>query len=102
MVFVSKILTSAFHHLVIFGASSYRCLWLEVVPLVILLISPWRPGETGSLLSFSGQSTLCRQLSSCRDGAQISGVQTYLLAEVEGMKQDLYQKLLASVDHTLT
>jgi hypothetical protein len=49
------------------------------------------------------------KLSSYREGAQISGVQTSLLAEDEGPKQDLSQKLccfglsqklLASVVHT--
>jgi hypothetical protein len=33
----------AFHHLVIFGASCYICLWLELVPQVILLSSISRP-----------------------------------------------------------
>ena len=33
------------------------------------------------------------QLSSCREGAQISGVWTFLLAEDEGPKQGLSQKL---------
>jgi hypothetical protein len=42
------------------------------------------------------------RLSSFREGAQISGIQTYLLAEDEGPKQDLSQKLLASVVYTLT
>ena len=42
------------------------------------------------------------KLSSYRVGAQISGVQTPLLAEDEGLKQDLSQKLLASVVHMLT
>ena len=51
------------------------------------------------------------KLSSYREGAQISGVRTSLLAEDEGPKQDLSQKLccfglsqklLASVVHTLT
>jgi hypothetical protein len=51
------------------------------------------------------------KLSSYREGAQISGVQTSPLAEDEGTKQDLSQKLccfglsqklLASVFHTLT
>jgi hypothetical protein len=40
------------------------------------------------------------RLSSLREDAQISGVQN-LLAEDEGLKQDLSQKLLASVVHTL-
>ena len=51
------------------------------------------------------------KLSSYREGAQISGVWTSLLAEDEGLKQDLSQKLccfglsqklLASVVHILT
>ena len=51
------------------------------------------------------------KLSSYREGAQISGICTSLLAEDEGLKQDLSQrlccfglsqKLLASVVHTLT
>jgi hypothetical protein len=42
------------------------------------------------------------KLSSCSEGAQISGVRTFLLTEDEGPKQDLSQKLLASVVHTLT
>jgi hypothetical protein len=51
------------------------------------------------------------KLSSYREGAQISGIRTCLLAEDEVLKQDLSkklcffglsQKLLASVVHTLT
>ena len=51
------------------------------------------------------------KLSSYREGAQISGIWTSLLAEDEGPKQDLSQKLccfglsqklLISVVHTLT
>ena len=42
------------------------------------------------------------KLSSYREGAQISGIRTSLLAEDEGLKQGLSQKLLASVVHTLT
>ena len=51
------------------------------------------------------------KLSSYREGAQISGIRTSLLAEDEGPKQELSQKLccfglsqklLASVVHTLT
>ena len=45
MVSVSKILMFAFHHLVISGVSCYSCLWLELVPLVILLVSISRPGK---------------------------------------------------------
>jgi hypothetical protein len=40
------------------------------------------------------------KFSSCMEGAQISGVRTCLLAEDEGRKQGLSQKLLAPVVHT--
>jgi hypothetical protein len=42
------------------------------------------------------------RLSSFREISQISGIQTCLLVEDEGLKQDLSQKLLASLVHTLT
>ena len=42
---VSKILTFTFRHLAIFGFSCYSCLWLEIVPQVILLASISRPGR---------------------------------------------------------
>jgi hypothetical protein len=68
--------------------------------------------ETSSLLCVSVVRALSAgKLSSYREGAQISGVQTSLLVEDEGPKQDLSQKmycfglsqkLLASVVHTLT
>ena len=40
-----KILTFAFHHLVISDVSCYSCLWLELVPPVILLASVSTPGS---------------------------------------------------------
>ena len=49
--------------------------------------------ETSSLLSFSDQSTFSGTLSSCMEGAQISGIWTCLLAEDDGLKQALSQKL---------
>jgi hypothetical protein len=42
---VSKILAFAFCHLVISGVSCYSCLWLELVPLMILIASINRPGR---------------------------------------------------------
>jgi hypothetical protein len=57
LISVSRILTFAFCHLVFSWASCYSCFWLELVPQVIMLASISRPGR----LSFSGQSTLCRQ-----------------------------------------
>jgi hypothetical protein len=59
LVFVSKILMFAFHHLVISGVICSSCLCLELVPPVIPLASQYR--ESNSLLSASGQSTLCGQ-----------------------------------------
>ena len=85
LVFVSKILMSAFHHLVNSGVSCYSCLWLELVPLLILLFSTGRPGR----LALSGVSVVRAlpedRLYSFREGAQISGVQISLLAEDEGL-----------------
>ena len=61
LVSVSKILMIAFCHMVIPGINCYSCLWLELVPLMILLASISRPGRLDLSSSFSGQSTLCRQ-----------------------------------------
>jgi hypothetical protein len=93
LVSVSKILTFAFHHLVISGVSSYSCLWLELVPLVILLASISRPGTLALSLVSVVRTLSAGKLSSCREGAQISGVRTCLLAEDEGSKQGLSQNL---------
>ena len=102
LVSVSKILMSAFCHLVISGVSCYSCLWLELVPFMILLASTSRHGRL-ALSSVSVFRALSGgKLSSYREGAQISVVRTCLLAEDEGRKQGLSQKLLASVLHTLT
>ena len=91
LVSVSKILKFAFRHLVISGVSCYSCLWLELVPPVILLASVSRPGSLSCVTGFRVLSA--GKLSSCREGAQISGVWTCLLAENEGLKQGLSQKL---------
>jgi hypothetical protein len=83
----------AFRHLVISGVSCYSCLWLMLVPPVILLASVSR---TGSLvLSWVSVVRLLSagKLSSCREGAQISGIQTCLLAEDKCPKPGLSQKL---------
>ena len=82
LVSVSKILMFAFRHLVISGVSCYSCVWLELVPSVILLASVSRPGSL-ALSSFSVVIVLSAgKLSSCREGGQISGI----LAEDEGLK----------------
>jgi hypothetical protein len=57
---VSKILTVDFWHLVISSVRCSSCLWLELVPPVILLACQ-HSGQSNSLLSPCGQSTLCMQ-----------------------------------------
>ena len=82
MVSVNRILTFAFCHLVFSGASSYSCLWLELVPQVIMLASIRKPGRLGLSLVSVVKVLSAGKLSSCRESAQISGVRTCLLAEV--------------------
>ena len=80
LVSVSKILTFAFHPLVISGVSCYSCLWLELIPQMIMLSSISRPGILALSLVSGVRVLSAGKLSSCREGAQISGVR--LLAEV--------------------
>ena len=102
MVSVSKILMFAFYHLVISGVSFCSCLWLELVPFVILLASTSRPGRLALSWVSVVRALSAGKLSSCREGAQISVDWICLLAEDEGPKQGLSKKLLASVVHNLT
>jgi hypothetical protein len=96
LVSVSKILMFAFHHLLISGVSCYSCLWLELIPTFILLASVSTPGS----LTFSWVSVVrvhsAGKLSSCRDSAQRSGAQLFLLDEDEAPKGTLSQKLCCS------
>jgi hypothetical protein len=93
LVSVIKILMFAFNHLVISGISCYSCLWVELVPPVILLASVSTPrGPTLSLVPVVWVLS-AGKLSSCREGAQRSGAQLCLLAEDEGPKGTLSQKL---------
>jgi hypothetical protein len=107
----SKILKFAFCFLAISGVSCYSCLYLEPVPLVILLASISRPGRPALSWVSVVRSLFAGKLSSCTEGAQILGIQTCILAEDEGLTQGLSQKLcclglsqklLASVVHALT
>ena len=82
LISVSRILTFVFCHLVFSGASCYNCLWLELVPQVIMLASISRPGRLALSLVSVVRVLFAGKLSSCREGAQISGVRTCLLAEV--------------------
>ena len=72
----------AFHHLVISGASCYTCLWLELVPQVIMLAFISRPARLALSLVSVVRVLSAGKLSSCREGAQISGVRTCLLVDV--------------------
>ena len=72
----------AFRRLVISGASCYSCLWLELVPQVIMLASISRPGRLALSLVSVVRVLSASKLFSCREGAQLSGVGTCLLAEV--------------------
>jgi hypothetical protein len=82
MISVSRILTFAFRHLVISGASCYSCLWLELVTQVIMLASISRPGRLACSLVSVVRVLSAGKVSSCSEGAHISGVRTCLLAEV--------------------
>jgi hypothetical protein len=82
LISVSRILTFAFCHLVISEASCYSCLWLEFFPQVTLLASISRPGRLALYLVSVVRVFSAGKLSSCREVAQISDVQTCFLAEV--------------------
>jgi hypothetical protein len=82
LISVSRILTFTFCHLVISEASCYSCLWLELVPEVIKLASISRPWRLALSLVSVVRVLSAGKLSSCREGAQISGVRTCLLAEL--------------------
>jgi hypothetical protein len=69
---------------------------------MILLFSTSRLGRLALSLVSVVRALSAGRLSSFREGAWISGIQTCLLAEDECPKQDMSQKLLASVVLTLT
>jgi hypothetical protein len=69
---------------------------------MILLASIIRPGRLDLFCVSVVRALSAGKLSSCREGAQISGIQICLLAEDECPKQGLSQKLIVSVVHTLT
>ena len=93
MVSASKILTFVFCLLVFSGVICYSGLWLELVPLVILLASISIPGRIALSLVSVVRVLSASKLSSCREGAQISGSRNFLLAEDEVPKLGLSQKL---------
>jgi hypothetical protein len=103
LVSVSKNLVFVFHHLVISEVSCYSRLWLELVPLMILLDSISRPGRLALSSEFQW-SEHSLQASSPLTGK----VHRYLAfrpaswQKMKAPKQGLSQMLLASVVHTLT
>jgi hypothetical protein len=102
LVSVSKIITFAFHHLVISGVRYSSCLWLELVPPVILLASVSTP-ESPTLSSIPVVKALSAgKLSSGREGEQKSGSQLCLLAEDEGPKGPCPRSSVASAVHALS
>ena len=93
MVSVSKILTFAFHHQVVSDVSSYSCLWCELVSPVMPLASVSSPWSSALYCISVIRVLSVGKLSSCRDGAQRSSVQSCLLTEDEGPIQGLSQKM---------
>jgi hypothetical protein len=102
LVSVSKSLMFVFHHLIISGARCSSCLWLELVPPVILLASVSTPVHP-TLFCFPVVKALSiGKLSSYREGAQRSGAQIYFLAEDEGPKGPCPRSSVASAAHVLS
>jgi hypothetical protein len=82
--------------MVISGVSCYSCLWLELVPHVILLASVSTPGSPTLSWVSVVKALSAGNLSSYREGAQRSGVQLCLLAEDEGLKGPCLRSYVAS------
>ena len=96
MVSVSKILTFAFCHRVISVVRCYCCLWLELVPPVILLGVQLSPESQCSEQSLQASCSLAGKM------LQISGVQICLLVEDEGMSGLCPRRPVSSVASVLS
>jgi hypothetical protein len=70
LVSVSKILMFAFHHLITSDITCYNCLWLELVPPLILFGSVSTSGSPTLFWVSVGRVLSAGKLSSCRDGEQ--------------------------------
>jgi hypothetical protein len=68
LVSVSMILTFAFFHLVISGVICYSCLWVDLVPPVILLASVSTTGSPTLYWVWVVRVVSAGKLSSCREG----------------------------------
>jgi hypothetical protein len=97
LVYVSKILTFAFCHLVISDVRCSSCFWLELAPPVIMLPSVSIPGSPTLLWVPVVRALSTGKLSSCREGAQRSGAQLRLLPEEEGPNGPCPRSSVASV-----
>ena len=102
LVSASKILKFAFCHLVIYGVRCSSCLWLELVPPVILLASVSTPGSPTLSWDPVVRALSAGKLSSVREGMQRSGSQLCLLSEDEGLEGPCPRSSVASVAHILS
>jgi hypothetical protein len=80
LVSVCKILTFVFRYLLISDFRCSCCLWVELVPPVILLASVSTPVSPHLSSVPVVRAVSAGKLSSCREGAQKSGAQIHLLS----------------------
>jgi hypothetical protein len=92
----------AFCHLVVSGVRCSSCLWLELVPPLILLAAVSTPGSPTLSWIPVVRALSAGKLSSCREVAQSSGAQLSLLVEDEGLKQPCPRSSVASATRVLS
>ena len=86
----------AFHHVIISGVRCSSCLWLELVPSVILLASVSTPGSPTLSWVPVVRALSSGKLSCGKGGTQRSGSQLCLLAEDESSKRTCLRSSVAS------
>jgi hypothetical protein len=102
LVSVSMILTFAFSHLVFSGVRFSSCLWLDLIPHVILLASGSTPGSLTLFWVPAVRALSAGKLSSCTESSQRFRSQLYLLAEDEVQKGPCSRSSVASAAHMLS
>jgi hypothetical protein len=102
LVSVSKSRMFAFWHLIISGVRCSNCLWLELVPPVILLASVSTPGSPTLSWVPVVRALSVGKLSCCREGAQRFGSQICLLAEIKVPKGPCPRRSVASAAPVLS
>jgi hypothetical protein len=102
LVSVSKILTFAFHHLVISGVRCSSCICLELISPVILLASVSTPGSATLSWVLVVRALPRGWLSSGREGSKGSVSQLCLLSEDKGPKGPCPRSSVASEAHVLS